>query len=709
MFSLLHRWQAATLLAASTFSLLIGCSDSDSESYRATKSTVERSAEKSTPSAMPHPDSRKSAQRRASSAMPMKSPEWKTSHHAKANRPVSIVRDAAAFTPARSVEESGVTYELALNGTEFKLHVVDDDSRTVSYDLVGVIGETPLRQYLAVLPGNKFQTISATYDVINDRWVDIFAGQDRLPGEWGHWTGQGMNWNANCAYCHTTEYDKGFDFEANTYHSTWVQQGLACAECHSGLEDHVIAAKRNGASYVSTIPQLNTEQVEQNCATCHSRRDQLTADAFEIGDNYHDHFGLSLPDQPGLYHADGQILDEVFVHGSFEMSRMGHAGVSCMDCHNPHTLEHILPVENNMLCMRCHEAGGTMNAPIINPVEHSFHKEGSTGNRCVECHMPKTNYMQVDPRADHGFHSPDPLMTQEFGIPNACSTCHTDQTVDWAVEHAENWYGERLADSRQRARARALTAAYAFEPEGMTALLKLSADEDIAAWKATYVGLLANYLPNATAVAHLQGLINHESPLVRARVVSGLSMLPDLDKAVIDKLSDPRLTVRINAARALAARNQPIQSEAAKKEWETYQDFNSDRPQSLLMQASKAASENRPADVQKFISRALLMDSKNPEMYHQGAILLSTAGLNDAATRYLNSGWELAPDNPMFPYSLGLLAAESNDLDRAVGYLEETVAMQPQFYRAWYNLSLAYQKLNRPKDADRAQCKAQGQ
>jgi tetratricopeptide (TPR) repeat protein len=697
-----------TLLPLLTGLLLTGCGDSGSEAYQATQSDAKKTADIFPVS---HDPARlaKMGPETCVECHADEVAEWKTSHHAKANRPVSVVRDTAAFTPARRIKESGVTYELALDGNEFKLHVIDGDDRTETYDLVGVIGETPLRQYLAVLPGNKFQTISATYDVLNDNWVDVFAGQDRLPGEWGHWTGQGMNWNANCAYCHTTEYDKGLDFEANAYHSTWVQQGLACAECHSGLEDHVIAAKRDGANYTSTIPQLDTEQVEQNCVTCHSRRDQLTADAFEVGDNYHDHFGLSLPDQPGLYHADGQILDEVFVMASFEMSRMAHAGVSCMDCHNPHTLTHILPVENNMLCMRCHQAGGTMDAPIIKPVEHSFHKEGSTGNRCVECHMPKTVYMQVDPRADHGFHSPDPLMTKELGIPNACSNCHTDQTVDWAVEHSENWYGERLAESRQRARARAITAAYAFEPEGMTALLKLSAEEDIAAWKATYVGLLANYLPNATAVAHLRGLINHESPLVRSRVVSGLALLPDLDQAVIDKLNDPRLSVRINAARAHASRNEPIPNADTSQEWQTYVDFNSDRPQSLLMEANKAALENRPADVQKFISRALLLDSLNPEMYHQGAILLSSAGLNEDATSYLNTGWEMAPDNAMFPYSLGLLAAEANDLERAVGFLEETVAMQPEFYRAWYNLSLAYQRLERPDDAQRALRKAQGQ
>lgn len=687
--------------------LITACTERDSENYDATQSDSVKTAELFPVSHNPDRLA-KIGPEACVECHATEVEEWKTSHHAKANRPVSMKRDAGAFTPARRLNESGVTYELALNGIEFELRVIDEEQHVQTYKLVGVIGETPLRQYLAVLPGNKFQTISATYDVLNDQWVDVFEGQDRLPGEWGHWSGQGMNWNSNCAYCHTTEYEKKFDFETNTYHSSWVQQGLACAECHSDLELHVEAAKKQGAAYVSNIPKMTTEQVEANCATCHSRRDQLTADAFRVGDNYHDHFSLSLPDQPGLYHADGKILDEVFVYGSFEMSRMGHAGVSCMDCHNPHTLEHILPVENNLLCMRCHEAGGTMNAPIIKPVEHSFHKEGSTGNRCVECHMPKTTYMQVDPRADHGFHSPDPLMTKELGIPNACSDCHSDQSLDWAVEHAENWYGDRLENSRQRARARAIAAAYEYLPEGMDGLLKLAAEEIIPAWQATYTGLLINYLPNEKVVEHLKSVKDHTSPLVRARATNGLAMLENQQNAVIDKLSDPSRSVRINASRAIESQNRSIPDQQAAAEWDAYLKFNADRPQNLLIEANKAARENRADDVQKFIARALLMDSMNPEMYHQGAIVLSSAGLNDEATRYLNSGWEMAPENPMFPYSLGLLSAEGGDLNKAVGFLEETVAMEPLFYRAWYNLSLAYQRLERPEDAKRALSKAQG-
>ncbi|MDB4345712.1 multiheme c-type cytochrome [bacterium] len=687
--------------------LLTGCSDSSDTSHEETKNTA---ANTQSIEAFPYSHNPSRLAKLGPDACTTCHAEeveaWQRSHHAKANRPVSAEHDARAFTGTRELQESGVTYQMVQVEDKFKLKVVKKDESITEYDLVGVIGETPIRQYLAHAPGNRFQTISATYDVINDRWIDVFVGEDRMPGEWGHWTGQGMNWNSNCAYCHTTEYNKGFGFEENVYHSSWTQQGLACAECHAGLEEHIEASSRG--DYTAGINELDREQIEQNCATCHSRRDQLTADAFQPGDAYHDHFSLSLPDQPGLYYADGQILDEVFVHASFEMSRMNHAGVTCTDCHDPHSLELILPTENNMLCMRCHETG-LMAAPVIKPVEHSFHPAGSIGNQCIECHMSETVYMQTDWRADHGFHSPDPLMTKELGIPNACNKCHQDQTVDWAVEHAENWYGEKLEVSRQRRRAQTLSKAYEFNPAAMSELLELAKDEDIPAWQATYAGLLANYLPNTEVEAHLRNLLEHESALVRQRAISGLTMIEIGNEILIDKLSDSSRSVRIGASRGLALRNEEVVDPIAAKEWADYLGFNSDRPQSLMIMANNAARNSEATKLKVLIDRTISLDSVNPEVYHQSAILLSIAGLKQDARSKLFEGWEFAPKDPRFPYSLGLLAAESEDMESAVGYLEETVAMDPKYFRAWYNLSLAYQRLSRPEDAQRAMRKARGQ
>ena len=124
------------------------------------------------------------------------------------------------------------------------------------------------------------------------------------------------------------------------------------------------------------------------------------------------------------------------------------------------------------------------------------------------------------------------------------------------------------------------------------------------------------------------------------------------------------------------------------------------------MLASQASREGNTSRLQKLLARAIDYDQLNGEVYRQAAILLSSARLNQPARNYLRKGWELDPDNALFPYSLGLLEAELGDLSRAVGYLEECTAMQPDFSRAWYNLSLAYNQLGRTKEAEQAMNRA---
>lgn len=322
--------------------------------------------------------------------------------------------------------------------------------------------------------------------------------------------------------------------------------------------------------------------------------------------------------------------------------------------------------------------------------------------------MPQTTYMQVDPRADHGFHSPDPLMTKELGIPNACSSCHKEETVDWVVEHAERWYGEALAKSRQRMRARALSAAYSYDPSAVDQLIELLKEEDIPAWRATYAGLLGNFLPNVEVVAALQPLLEDPEPIVRERTVSALGQVEPNAGFVIDALSDVSRSVRLSAARALAIGGMPVENEHASGEWDAYLEFNADRPQNVFLMADQAARQGKGPETLRLVERAILFDEKNPQVYHQSAILLSRGGLPKEARSKLFAGWELAPSDSMFPYSLGLLAAEAGDIQTAIGYLEEAVALAPEFYRAWYNLSLAYSQAKQPEKARRAMSRAQG-
>ena len=252
--------------------------------------------------------------------------------------------------PARRVEESGVIYEMALEDETFIMRVLDPETEAVtqSYDLVGVIAYTPLRQYLAMTPGNKLQTISASYDVLKDEWFDVYQEQDRLPGEWP-WSRHELELQLRLLPYHRDS--KGYDFETNSYHSRWVQQGVACAECHGNL------GLRRGPSRPPRPPSWNGFPSRRPCRTARpATRAAINSRRLQSRRRLFRPLQLALPSQPGLYHHDGQILDEVFVYGSFQMSRMHHAGVQCMDCRNPIVWRTYCPSKTTC-CMKCRESG----------------------------------------------------------------------------------------------------------------------------------------------------------------------------------------------------------------------------------------------------------------------------------------------------------------------------------------------------------------
>ena len=105
----------------------------------------------------------------------------------------------------------------------------------------------------------------------------------------------------------------------------------------------------------------------------------------------------------GAVHVDGQQRDEVFIWGSWLQSRMHRMGVTCSDCHEPHSQR--LRVEGNAVCGQCH-AAGKFDSPA-----HHHHPAGTAGAQCVGCHMPQTTYMVVDaaPRSQHARAAPGPV------------------------------------------------------------------------------------------------------------------------------------------------------------------------------------------------------------------------------------------------------------------------------------------------------------
>ena len=127
------------------------------------------------------------------------------------------------------------------------------------------------------------------------------------------------------------------------------------------------------------------------------------------------------------------MLDEVYNYASFRQSRMFMQGVTCSDCHEPHSLQ--LRAEGNGVCYQCHEQAK------YGAVSHHRHAEGSPAAGCPACHMPARTYMMVDRRHDHGFRIPRPDLSARFGVSNACNDCHVDKDAAWAAAAVERWYG----------------------------------------------------------------------------------------------------------------------------------------------------------------------------------------------------------------------------------------------------------------------------
>ena len=59
--------------------------------------------------------------------------------------------------------------------------------------------------------------------------------------------------------------------------------------------------------------------------------------------------------------------------------------------------------------------------------------------------MSDVNWRLLTRRRDHTFAPPVPEMTAQYGVLNACTTCHDDKTPEWAVRAMDGWYGEGTA------------------------------------------------------------------------------------------------------------------------------------------------------------------------------------------------------------------------------------------------------------------------
>ncbi len=448
----------------------------------------------------------------------------------------------------------------------------------------------------------------------------------------------------------------------------------------------------------------------QLCAGCHSRRQSLGPDSRVSGSAFSDDFRLALLRQ-GLYHADGQILDEVYVYGSFLQSKMQARGVQCSDCHEPHGLS--TRAEGNALCVECHNPNGNPRFPslknaLFDGPEHHFHEPGRAGALCVNCHMPAQTYMVVDPRRDHSFRVPRPDLSVALGAPNACTNCHRDRDDVWAAEQVKGWYPEGRGGSPHFASV--LAAGRNGNQRAGLLLSTLATDESQSAIvRATALDLLRGYDPlNAGG---LTDLLTDETPLVRRAAVRLQELAPVQARVarLLPGLEDPARSVRIEAARLLldiTPQALPAQAgpalEAAITEYQASLFATSDFPETQANLGGLAYRVGNFRAAEMALRSALEMDPYFGQVWVQLGELLQSSGHSAEAIKTLRDGVAKLPDEGPLHNGLGLLLAEQGSFAESAESLKQAAELMPENARVRYNLSLALERLGETEAAGSA-------
>jgi tetratricopeptide (TPR) repeat protein len=618
---------------------------------------------------------------------------WALSHHGLAERPIDSTLDREAFDPPHKFQHGSQTSEARVNNGVFEVITQGQGGEKRAYQAGRVIGVFPLLQYLIPFTNGFWQCTEVAWDPARKEWFNVYGNEDRQPGEWGHWTGRGMTWNFMCASCHNTRLRRNYDPDTDSYRTTMVEPGVGCESCHGPLAKHVAWQKEHPQRGIKdpTVPRFSTNQIIQTCGPCHARRGELTGD-FIPGEAFADHYALTIVDDTDIYHPDGQVRDENYEYASFLSSRMWLSGVRCLHCHDPHSMKPKLT--GDALCMQCHTSP-TPPAPKIDPANHSFHKPGTEGDRCVECHMPLTTYMQRHPRHDHGFTIPDPLLTKQFGIPNACGRCHTNQPVEWAIEWVDKWYGKRM-ERPTRARAQTIARARLGEASTVPALIQITRDDPIPLWRASASLLLRRWTPQPEVTRALLDSLRDRDPLVRHMAIRSLEPRVSSDRQIKDAvqrlLDDPVRLVRVQAAWALHATVDT--NTIAGRDLMTHLRTGADHPAGAMQIGVFWFDRGQTETAISWFKRAVEWDPYSAPFRDTLAVALSQLGRPDEAVVQLEAACKVAPREAIYHYRLGLALNEAGRLDAAVKALAEAVKLDPDFAQAWYNLGLGYAQQN---------------
>lgn len=680
--------------------------------------------------------------------------DWQKSHHFHSMGYADEATVLGNFNN-QTLSYLGYNANFYKENDKLMISIPDDKGIGKPYQVLYFFGYEPLQQYMFDMGKGKVQLFPFAWDSRakedgGQRWFVLHPDADS--NNLFHFSQMGQNWNYMCADCHSTDFKKNFDLKTKSYDSTFSAINVSCNACHGDPKKHLIWANNIDVNNVSgtednkgfsefigkssplfqrqsdgsmkSMASLQQSKQVAMCGTCHSRRsfykDRTSPTEFLS------QFQPSLL-TPELYYVDGQVWDENYVWGSFTQSKMFERGVTCTNCHNPHTGK--LKLKANQTCTQCH------GAESFDTPKHHGHKIGSTGSQCVDCHMPTTTYMQVDERRDHGFRVPRPDLTRETGVRNACNDCHKDKTAEWAETAIKKWH----PNSKYVGSDHFAQSFYAADNNFQDATTKLKAIAQDSKLPDIVRASAITRLDKVSNKEHL--LFDLKSKLDDEPLKSLALITASKDVTIYQKwqllhslLDDNHLPIRINAARSLAILlTEPYFNNMSKRdidrlinaldEYKQAQKYQADRGFSHTNLGSlaldlgdlKAAEKHfltaieiepiySPAytnlaelyrqqgdevKVQSILEDAIDKNDKVAELYFALSMSLIRTTKKDLAKSALKKATEYASTNAQYHYTYALLLQDLGQLAQAITSFEIAFNITPNDSSITYSLSKA--------------------
>lgn len=608
------------------------------------------------------------------------------------------------------------------------------DGKLATFQVKYTFGVEPLQQYLVEFPDGRLQALSIAWDSRpkeegGQRWFHLYPKEEIRAGDALHWTRLNQNWNFMCSECHSTGVKKNYDVATDRFATTWAEISVGCEGCHGQGSAHVAWARgqakgtpaavndptrglvvrfdeRNGVAWAKnpqnekihrSVPAAVVRKEVETCGLCHARRGQLSEEWVPGRSLSETH--LVTPISRGLYYADGQIRDdeETYNYVPFKQSKMFAAGVTCSDCHEPHSAK--LRRSGDNLCLGCH-------SDQFSSVAHHHHETPSPVPACIACHMPKRNYMVVDIRHDHGFRVPRPDISVKLGTPNPCGSCHADKSADWAVSAIQRWKGTNQQGTPTYADA--FHSVWNGRPDAASLLAELVTNEAMpAVVRASGFNGLAAFVSPASLDLARAGLRDPD-PMVRIGALDALEVVPgpQVWGLVAPLLSDPVRGVRIRAASLLAsvpAANQPAADrdrfERAAAEFVAAQKLNADRPEARSTLATFYVRRGRVSEAEGEYRAALRLDPQFAPAAINLADLYSQTGRGREAIEVLRAAIASLAQNAALHHALGLALVRGKQLDQSLEELRRAAELDPGQARYAYVYAIALNSTGRRQDA----------